>query len=462
MEVDRVQGISAREEFRSIRLGDRRLDKRFLRVVEDLFDSPTSSINEAMGGWAEAKAAYRLFDHEELTEEKVLAAHRKALKARVAVEKNILVVQDTTSLTYTSHTGTAGLGSVAFGPRGKNSQGLFMHTAYVLRENGEPQGIMDQVMWSRAEVASIDHEMWNENHCWVKCLRFGRELAEEGARLTYICDREGDFWDLMSAIEREKSVFVIRLVEQRCLKKTLAEWFGESPVLGEFSMEMEIYRKTGESRYHQERKKEEITFCVQIVKMDLKRTSYYQDKSRDKGLEVYLVHAFEKNPPSNREAIKITLKTNEPVQGMEDGRRILRLYRYRWQIESFHKILKSGFRVERTRLAELDRLKRYLSVMSIGAWRLHAMTHRNRRSPHEACTSLLSEPEWKALYCRIHATRVVPETPPSLNQAIRWIAQLGGFLGRKSDGHPGMITLWRGWNKLSELAKLYEALGPPS
>jgi hypothetical protein len=31
---------------------------------------------------------------------------------------------------------------------------------------------------------------------------------------------------------------------------------------------------------------------------------------------------------------------------------------------------------------------------------------------------------------------------------LREVAKLGGFLGRKSDGEPGWITIWRGLNKL--------------
>lgn len=461
MEVgSRVQGFSAREELGSIRLGDRRLDKRFLRVAEGLFNSPESSINEAMGGKAEAKAAYRLFDHEELTEDKVLAAHHESLKRRSFCEEELLVVQDTTTLSYTSHTGTKGLGSIAIGARSKNSQGMFIHTAYVLNEKGEPLGILDQVMWSRAELKNVDHDLWGtESYRWIKCLRYGQELNQA---TTYICDREGDFWDLMSEISKQKNFFIIRLIEQRSLKSTLTEWFSVSPVLGDFTVEMEIYKKTGESRYHQERQKEEITFCVQVVKMDLKKTIYHKDKNRDPELSVYLVHAFEKNPPNDREPIKIILKTNKPVDGLGDAARILGLYRHRWQIELFHKILKSGFQVERTRLAEVDRLKRYLATISIAAYRLHAITFASRSHPEDPCTKVLGELEWKALYCRIKKTKELPPAPPSLKEATRWIAQLGGFLGRKGDGHPGMITIWRGWNKLTEMTKLYEALGPPS
>jgi hypothetical protein len=47
--------------------------------------------------------------------------------------------------------------------------------------------------------------------------------------------------------------------------------------------------------------------------------------------------------------------------------------------------------------------------------------------------------------------------PPRLPvpQAVRWVAQLGGFLGRTSDGDPGVQTIWRGLRRLDDLAAMW-------
>jgi hypothetical protein len=55
----------------------------------------------------------------------------------------------------------------------------------------------------------------------------------------------------------------------------------------------------------------------------------------------------------------------------------------------------------------------------------------------------------------IHRCTTLPATPPTVCQAVRWIAQLGGFLGRKGDGEPGITTIWRGWSRLADMADLY-------
>jgi hypothetical protein len=82
--------------------------------------------------------------------------------------------------------------------------------------------------------------------------------------------------------------------------------------------------------------------------------------------------------------------------------------------------------------------------------------------PKQPCTAFLSISEWQALYCSIHRTSQVPDTPPDLQTAVLWIARLGGFLARKGDGAPGVKVLWRGFRKLQERAAMWELLRPNS
>ena len=115
---------------------------------------------------------------------------------------------------------------------------------------------------------------------------------------------------------------------------------------------------------------------------------------------------------------------------------------------------KSGFKVEECRLGTADRLIRFLTIMSVIAWRIFFITLMSRANPNLPCTSLLADEEWKVLYAKMHHTKHYPETPPpTIRDAVRWVAQLGGFLARKNDGEPGPITLWRRWKRLVDLAE---------
>ena len=93
-----------------------------------------------------------------------------------------------------------------------------------------------------------------------------------------------------------------------------------------------------------------------------------------------------------------------------------------------------------------------LAVYALIAWRVLFLTMQSREVPNMPCDILLELEEWQALYCYIHNTKTPPTQPPTLEAATRMIARLGGFLGRKGDGHPGATTIWRGLQRLQDIA----------
>ena len=113
----------AMEEFSGAALGDPRLTKRLIRLVDDLSARPTQSLPLACGGWAETKAAYRLLDNEAVDWRAVLAAHGEPTVARMGRENRVLCVQDTTELDFTSQPGIAGLGRLSY----ERQHGMYLH-----------------------------------------------------------------------------------------------------------------------------------------------------------------------------------------------------------------------------------------------------------------------------------------------------------------------------------------------
>ena len=83
-----------------------------------------------------------------------------------------------------------------------------------------------------------------------------------------------------------------------------------------------------------------------------------------------------------------------------------------------------------------DRIKKYLSLDSIIAWRILAITMLERKKEGTLCTEIFTEEEWKALYCYANKTREISKEIPTLKKIKMSIAKLGGFLGRKGDGEP--------------------------
>lgn len=146
---------------------------------------------------------------------------------------------------------------------------------------------------------------------------------------------------------------------------------------------------------------------------------------------------------------------------LDAGERV-RWYRLRWHIEVFHRVLKSGCQVEACRLSQAEELRRYVTLKSVIAWRLFWMVQIARVQPDAPCPLVVTEPEWQALYTAIHRTTRLPDTVPTVRQVVRWIATLGGFLGRTGDGDPGVTVLWRGWQRLHDLTTMWVVVHGPS
>ena len=154
------------------------------------------------------------------------------------------------------------------------------------------------------------------------------------------------------------------------------------------------------------------------------------------------------------------LFTTLAVTDLQEALQCVRWYSYRWLIERYHYVLKSGCGLEELQLEEAQRVHRALATYCIVAWRLLWLTYEARQNPDAPCDQVLEVHEWQSLYCTMQKTPVPPERPPSLGLAVRWIAQLGGFLARKGDGNPGAKTIWRGILRLHDIAETWKLLHP--
>jgi hypothetical protein len=135
-------------------------------------------------------------------------------------------------------------------------------------------------------------------------------------------------------------------------------------------------------------------------------------------------------------------------------------YSAHWNIEVFHRALKSGCRIEDRRLGDAASLEACLAIDLVVAWRVMHLTKRGRETPDIPCSVFFEEAEWKALICHQQRSPTPPETPPTLGEAMHLVAKLGGFLGRKGDGHPGATVLWRGLNRLADITETFTIFHP--
>ncbi|MCP3907733.1 MAG: IS4 family transposase, partial [Oceanicoccus sp.] len=179
---------------------------------------------------------------------------------------------------------------------------------------------------------------------------------------------------------------------------------------------------------------------MRIAQLSICPPANRPDKASLSPIPVYMVLAEEYDAPSGVKPVCWLLLATFPVETFDDAIRCLRYYSYRWLIERYHFVLKSGCGLEKLQLETGDRIHRALATYSIVAWRLLWLTYEARHAPDSPCDKVLAPYEWQALYCYSHKTTTPPEKPPSLHEAVAMIAKLGGFLARKSDGEPGVKT----------------------
>jgi hypothetical protein len=468
----------AAEEFADVSLGDKRLDARLVTLCDRFSDAPESPINQACADWAETKAAYRFFQNDNVEVCEILAAHRRKTARRAKKHKIVLAVQDTSYFVYTSHPKTEGLGKMSL-KKGKNvekiySNGLMVHTCLAVTTEGLPLGLLDQKIFARKlrpdnqrrrmggkyiqDVVPVEEK---ETYRWLEALVTTQEAMGDTQVIT-VCDREADLYDFFKLSHRRGADVLVRANANRTVNRTsryaekdvvkLWDHMRQQPTSGSYTIQIPKRSKT---KHAQERDARTATVTVRFGSFQLNppRNNVKHNREQLPDIDMCAVYVLEPNSPDGEEPVEWMLLTNLPVRSFDEAYEKVLWYCLRWRIEMYYKVLKSGFQVEACRLAHADRLARYLTVMSIVAWRLFMITLIARTDPATPCSPLLADHEWKVLFLKANKSKTVPKKPPRVGDVVTWVAKLGGYLARKSDGPPGIITLWRGWKRLADLTE---------
>jgi hypothetical protein len=443
-------------EFGGAKLGDARLQARLLDLGAAFFAQPQANIPQACGSPAAAKAAYRLFDNDRVSMDSLLEPHRQATADRMRREPLVLVAQDTTSLTYTTRPEMQGIGPIANKLDGP--QGLLLHSAQAFTPQGLPLGILHMACWARDPAEFGKRAQCNakpieakESSKWLQALGpIGAAAAQcPNTRVVVLSDRESDIYEYMLAAQQQGRDVVLRAREkQRGLHgEHLRLWphLLLSPVAG--TIELRVPRQGKQP--------------PRIATMELRcQPVTLRPPAGKPGLPVvpvWAVLAREPNPPPEiKQPLEWLLLSSVPVTGLADAIERVQWYAVRWGIEVFHRVLKSGCKIEHRQLGTADRLEACLAIDAVVAWRIHHLTHLGRTTPDLPCTAVFEDDQWKAVVA-FQTRQLPPAEPPSLRQMIRAVARLGGFLGRQADGEPGTQSLWRGLQRMDDITAAFRS-----
>lgn len=476
---------SITDELDGLDLGDVRLDRRVRAVLGRLYESPASSLTAAMHGWAEMMGAYRLLDQPQCTGPAILQAHRQAVLARVREHRQILLIQDTTELDYTTKTAQAGRGPLSTEER----QGCFVHTQWALTPERLPLGAWACHLHARDPGVGIaagrKHKPIEEKESfrWLEGYRQACALAEAapGVEVISCADREGDVYEVFAEWQRLRqqglpaAQWLIRCNQDRALlapqgdaqlrqllgpAARLIEEVRATPAVGgvwfDVRTKSQLKRVHG-NRHRTLREGRRVRQEIRCHRVRL-RPPHRAGQEKLPPVELWVVMATELDPPPGQDPICWTLLTSLPVQDLAAAVAVIELYLARWEIEVFHRVLKSGCQVEELQFKEQHRIHAVLALYVIVAWRILYLTKLGRECPDLPCDIFFAEEEWKSI-CRIaHGPGPAPK-PPTLREMILLIAKYGGHAGRKGDGPPGPESLWRGLQCLRCFALAWRSFG---
>ena len=467
--------------------GNTRLTARLITIAKDFMTQPQASVAGCSdSNRAKVKAAYRFFSNKAVTMEKILKPHIASTVVRIrewaarqatSSEHNsetkpiVLAVQDTVTLTYRNRLNNEELGYIN-DPK-DNARGIFVHDTMAFTPGGVPLGLLDVQAWSRDNAnfgkkskhgyRAIENKESNKWLVSYEATAAAQRLLPN-ATLVSVGDRESDVFELFAlANTREDHPKLLvraehdRYVELAGSKRKL--WDALQSIKPRVKREVTVPRRSARPNTQAQDARKAI---LQIRYAEVMLLPPHRNPAaRKEGAQrAWAVYANECGAPTNVTPLEWMLLTTIPVTAPHEAEEKVAWYAQRFSIEVFHKVLKSGCRIEERQNRRLSRLENALAVDMIVGWRIMHLMAMSREVPDLPCTALLEQHEWEALYLYVNETTELPAAPPSLNEAIRMAARLGGFLGRASDGEPGVKSMWLGLTRLADVAAFWSLMGP--
>ena len=435
------------DEFASVDLGDKRLTKRLQKTVTSMTEKPSESILGACGTKHDAKAFYSLLSNESFMNEKLQAAAQSATRERISTSglAEVLLVQDTTDVNLGGHEKTKGLGLSS----NQSTKGIQVHSCIAFAPSGVPMGLAAQQYHTRltpksdltqSQKQSLPIEE-KESYRWLTTAQAALNVVPKDIRPIMICDREGDFYELYEEMLSSNMSFVVRVAHNRITSdgQKAIEQLRKTNACGE--VEICIPRDTRKNRPARTAQME-TAYCT---------TTIYKPKNVRKNSAASLTVTFVRITEIGEitgELIEWVLVTNMPVTSAEDALKVVAYYVHRWKIERFHYVLKSGCQVEKIQQRTYDRILPILTICSVIALHILAMTYLSRLNPETPCDTFLDEEEWTLLYMLANKCKTAPNVPYSLKLAVDYLGQLGAFKHSPSNGDYGVKAIWKGLTKL--------------
>jgi len=451
--------------FGTAQLGDRRRTKRLVRVVNALVRHPGGTLPEKVHSPAELSALYRLMKADAVTHESLLAPHRARTLQRITEDSNreILILHDTTELDFSTHRSLEKLGQIGNGRR----KGYLCHNSVAVDPvTREVIGLAGQILHCRAKVRKKETQAQRrrrkdrESRLWLQ----GTQTLPASWNLIDVCDRGADTFEFFESEYHSGRRFVVRSSYSRSIH-TAHDPAASRGSLHEFARTLapiaehhvKVQRRRIEKKPKRKGRKKvvirpqrEAALSISAAPVLVRAPASKNGEHGNQPLALWIVRVWEPNPPAGEEALEWFLLTNHPVQTPADALDVGNWYECRWIIEEYHKAMKTGCGVENPQFQSEDRLQPMIALLSVVSLTLLNLRElaRHPEAKRRPANDVVSE-DYVQVLCAWRHKKLKPDW--TIYDFCYALARLGGHQNRRGDGHPGWLTLWRGWTRLQAM-----------
>jgi hypothetical protein len=437
----------AHENFGHCVFGDARRTKRCQLVAQRIAEYPAASFPEMFESWSDLKAAYDLFDMPTVTLASVTAQHREQVCDRSP--GRYLVISDTTDVDFGYHRDIEGTA-----PTGNGwGNGFLLHSALLVAAESEVLiGLAGQAAHYRRPLPKKENttqrlQRPRESDVWGQVVDQVGPPPRDGVQWVHVMDRGADNFEVYCHLLEQRSDWVVRVTQKqrRILtpagkERPLQAYLKSLPEAGSY----QLHLRSREGRPARTAKLK-VSFGPLRMPPPVHQSPYVKQQ-HPAPIPLWVIQVQEVDPPRGVKPLHWILYTSLPVETLEDAWEAIGYYEQRWLIEEWHKALKTGCRLTERQLETADRLEAMTGLLSVVAVRLVQLKtiarHDGQRPAREVVPG-----QWITMLTRVRP-KLSPSEKLTIHQFYRELAMLGGFLGRKHDGEPGWLTIWRGWQKL--------------
>jgi hypothetical protein len=443
----------AEEQFGTCELGDLRRTRRAVKFATQVAEHPDGGTPQQTHVWGDCKAAYRLLDAEGVTFETLAEPHWRRTRARVAGQ--YLLLGDTTELDFGWNCQAKGLGPTGNG----GGRGFMLHSSLMIETETETiVGLAGQEIFHRKPAPKGESryersQRARESEVWGRVIgQVGRPA--EAVRFTHVFDRGADNFEVYCRLLQNRCDWVVRVSHEKRKvltptgeKMRLRDYLSTLPVAGKYQLDLRASAGRGARTATLE-----VRFAPVSVPVPIHRTPWVR-KCGIRSIAQWVIEVREVGAPRGVVPLHWILYTSHAVTAFDDAWLVIGYYERRWLIEEYHKALKTGCRAEHRQYETSKRLEAVTGLLSVVAVRLLQLKAVARTEPERPAAGIVPSIWLEAM------RRLRPQVTAActIGTFYRQLAGLGGFLGRRSDGEPGWITLWRGFKQLALVVRVLDS-----